>query len=152
MQVAEARAFLGLPADQPAESIGMWYPALIRDNPGSVRAVVTDSSFVDIGTPAGYLASSLTLAGAAAAESVAPGSPLVGSRTTVAPSARLVRSVVWEDVEVGDDAWLTECVVTDGVRVPAGVRWQRKAVVPASRCAACPGDEIAGELLLAPID
>ena len=152
VQVAEARAFLGLPPDRPAESIGMWYPALIKSRPGSVRAVVTDASFVDIGTPADYLATSLAIAGAAAAGQIAPGSPLVGARTTVAPSARLVRSILWDDVTVGDDARLTECIVTDGVRVPAGARWQRKAVVPAGCCAASPGDEVTGDLLLAPID
>jgi NDP-sugar pyrophosphorylase family protein len=151
VQVAEARAFLDVPTDRPAESIGMWYPTLITNQPGCVRAVVTDASFVDIGTPADYLATSLALAGTAAADRVAPGSPLVGLRTTVAPSARLVRSVLWDDVAVGDDAWLTDCVVTDGVRVPAGARWLRKAVVPASRCTPSPGDEVAGDLLLAPI-
>jgi NDP-sugar pyrophosphorylase family protein len=152
VQVAEARAFMGLPANQPAESINMWYPALIRTNPGCVRAVVTDASFVDIGTPAAYLATSLAIAGAAAAGRVVPGSPLVGSRTEVAPSARLVRSILWDDVTIGDNAWLTECVVADAVRVPAGVRWQRKAVVPAGCCAAGPGDDLVGDLLLTPID
>jgi mannose-1-phosphate guanylyltransferase len=152
VQVAEARAFRDLPADEPAESIGMWYPALIRNRPGSVRAVVTDASFADIGTPADYLATSLALAGTAAAEPVVPGSPLVGSRTAVAPSAHLVRSILWDDVAVGDSARLFECIVTDGVRVPAGATWRRKAVVRADRCTACAGDEVVGDLVVVPID
>ncbi len=152
VQVAEARAFSGLPADRPAESIGMWYPALIGQRPGSVRAVATDASFIDIGTPADYLAASLTFAGAAADAPPGPGSPLTGSRTSVAPSARVVRSVLWDDVTVGEDAVLTECVVADGVHVPPGARWRRRAAVPAMCCAAEPGDEIIGDVLLASID
>ena len=152
VQVAEASAFAGLPVDEPAESIGMWYPALIASDPGCVRAVTTHASFSDIGTPADYLATSLAFARAAADEPVVPGSLLVGTRCRVAASARLVRTVLWDDVTVGEDASLTECIVTDGVRVPAGVRWQRKAVVPAGRCPVEPCDELVGDLLLAPIE
>jgi NDP-sugar pyrophosphorylase family protein len=152
VQVVEAAAIADLPADQPAESIGMWYPALIGSRPGSIRAVTANASFSDIGTPADYLATSLALAGDAASRPVVPGSPLAGSRCEVRASARLVRTVLWDDVTVGEDAWLTECVVTDGVRVPAGVRWERKAVVPACCCPAAPGDERAGDLLLVPFE
>ncbi len=152
LQVVEASAFAGLPAGAPAESIGMWYPALIESDPGCVRAVTTRAAFSDIGTPADYLATSLAFARAAADEPVVPGSPLAGSRCDVASSARLVRTVLWDDVTVGEGAWLTECVVADRVRVPAGVRWQRKAVVPAACCAPGPGDDLVGDLLLAPID
>lgn len=152
VQVVEAEAFSGLPADQPAESVGMVYPALIRKRPGSVRALAFDASFVDIGTPADYLATSLALAGAAEAERISLPSLLAGPRTTIAPSARVVRTILWDDVEVGDDASLTDCIIADAVRVPPGARWRGRAVVPAGRCAARPGDEIAGDLLLTSID
>ncbi len=152
VQVAEARAFADLPADQPAESIGAWYPALIARRPGSIRAVAADASFRDIGTPADYLATSLALAGPAADEAIRSGSPLAGARAAVAPSARVLRSILWDDVTVGGRARLTACIVADGVRVPDGARWERKAVVPADRCPAGPGDERAGDLLLTPID
>jgi NDP-sugar pyrophosphorylase family protein len=152
VQVAEAKAFADLPAGQPAESIGALYPALIRERPGSVRALTVDASFVDIGTPADYLAASLALAGAADVERIALPSPLVGARTTIAPSARLVRTILWDDVEVGDRASLTGCVVADGVRVPPGVQWEDLCVVHAGCCASRPGDVVAGDLLLASID
>jgi NDP-sugar pyrophosphorylase family protein len=152
VQVVEASAFAGLPADEPAESITMLYPALIASDPGSVRAVASNASFSDIGTPADYIVTSLAFARAAADQPVVPGSPLVGARCEVASSARLVRTVLWDDVTVDEGASLTECIVADGVRVPAGARWQRKAVVPAGRCAAGPHDEQVGDLLLAPID
>ncbi len=152
VQVVEAGAFEGLPAGEPAESVAMWYPALLESDPGCVRAVTTQASFSDIGTPADYLATSLALAREAGGDPTVPGSPLAGRRCAVAPSARLVRTVLWDDVTVGEGAWLTDCIVTDGVRVPAGVRWQARAVVPAGRCPAGPADEIIGDLLLSPID
>jgi len=153
IQVAEAKAFSGLPPDQPAESVASLYPSLIRDHPGSVRAVACDASFVDIGTPADYLGASLALAGApVVSDSISVGSPLAGDRTTIAPSARVVRTILWDDVVVTDDASLIECIVADDVRVPAGVRWERRAVIPAHRGEARPDDEIVGDLIVAPID
>ncbi len=152
VQVAEARAFADLAEDRPAESIGMWYPRLISAKPGCVRAAITDAAFSDIGTPADYLATSLALAGEAAAEPVVPESLLVGSRCQIPASAHLVRTVLWDDVVIGEDASLTECIVGDGVQIPAGVRWQRTAVVPARCCPARPGDRVISDLLLAPLD
>ncbi len=152
VQVAEARAFAALPPDRPAESVGALYPALMREHPGSIRAYRCNASFVDIGTPADYLDTSLALAGAAADPPETRPSPLIGARAAIGASARLARTILWDDVEVGADAWLTECVVADGVRVPPGVRWTRKVVVPAGACAPAPGDERIGNLLLTSID
>ena len=152
VQMAEADAFAGLPDNEPAESVGMLYPELIRARPGSVRAVAVDATFSDIGTPADYLATSMAFAGGAAETPLALPSVLAGARVTIAPSARLVRTVLWDDVEVGEGASLNECVVADRVRVPPGVRWTRLAVVPAGSCAPGAGDQRAGDLLLSPLD
>jgi NDP-sugar pyrophosphorylase family protein len=152
VQVAEREVFVSVPDNQPAESVATVYPALIRQRAGSVRAVPFDASFMDIGTPADYLATSLAFAGPEATAPLSLPSPLAGTRTTIAPSARVVRTILWDDVEVGDEASLTNCIIADGVRVPPGVRWHRRAVVPAGCCAPRPGDESVGDLLLAPID
>ncbi len=153
IQVADADAFAGVPADLPAESVSWLYPCLIRERPGSVRAYRCHASFVDIGTPADYLATSLRLAarGSATAAAAQPAS-LVGARAAIAASARLDRTILWDDVEVGAGARLTGCIVADRVRVPAGVAWTRRAIVPASVGAPSPGDERIGDLLLAPLD
>ena len=68
----------------------------------------------DIGTPADYAATCLAI-------NADEGRALEqGTGTTVAPSARLDRSLLWDDVQVGADASLRECIVTDGVTVPPG--------------------------------
>jgi mannose-1-phosphate guanylyltransferase len=151
VQVAEAAAFETLPPDRPAESVAALYPALTRAAPGSVRAHRCSASFADIGTPADYLATSLGLA-AAAVGTPSARETLAGARATIAPSARLDRTILWDDVEVSAGAHLTECIVSDGVRVPERVRWNRLAVVPAARCRPLAGAEIVGDLVLAPID
>jgi NDP-sugar pyrophosphorylase family protein len=150
--VAEAEAFADVPADQPAESVGALYPALMRLRPGSIRAYRCDASFVDIGTPADYLATSLRLAAAESADGPALQSRLVGAGATVAPSARLASTILWDDVEVGADACLTECIVADRVRVPPGVHLTRRAIVPAAIFPGAPGDRVLGDLLISFID
>jgi ADP-glucose pyrophosphorylase len=37
----------------------------------------------------------------------------------------VTRSVLWDDVTVGAGSALDECIVTDGVRVPAGATYRR---------------------------
>ena len=116
VQVVEAAALASVPDATPYESVGSLYPALIAARRGSVRAFVTAGEFLDIGTPDDYLRTSLLLA-------AREGRPLYGERARVHPSARVERSMLWDDVEVGDGAMLRECVVTDGVHVPADTSW-----------------------------
>ena len=130
VQVASAGAFASLADDVPSESVGARYPALIAERRGSVRALVTSAQFFDIGTPRDYLRTSLLFARTSIPDSrvPAPESPLIGARTRIASSARIEDSVVWDDVEVGVDVRLHRCVVTDGVRVPAGSSWEHATI------------------------
>ena len=116
IQVVEADAFASVPDATPYESVGALYPALIEARPGSVRACVTSGELLDIGTPDDYLRTSLLLG-------AREDSPLLGRNAHVHPSARLEQSVLWDDVEVGEGTMLRQCVVTDGVRVPADTSW-----------------------------
>jgi mannose-1-phosphate guanylyltransferase len=116
-QIVNASAFDSVPADTPYESIATLYPDLIARHPGSVRAWHCDAEFLDIGTPADYLDSSLVIG---AREGVAID---IGDNCRIAPSARLHRSIIWDDVVVEDGVMLRETIVTDGVRVPADTSW-----------------------------
>jgi NDP-sugar pyrophosphorylase family protein len=82
---------------------------LISSQPGSIRGVVSDAAFYDVGTPADYWRTSLAFA-AAEGKSFAP-------------------SILWDDVRVGAGAQLDECIVTDGVVVPAGAHHRRQILV-----------------------
>lgn len=124
-QVVEAGAFSMLDDGVPAESVMGVYPALMVSYPGSVRGFVSDATFQDIGTPADLLQTSLDLAAADGR----PGCPRWGRHPRVAASARVTRSVLWDDVTVGAGAVLTECVVADGVEIPDGAAFERCAIV-----------------------
>ena len=124
-QVVDASVFADLPDGVAAESVLEVYPRLMRERPGSVVGFAGDWSFQDIGTPADLLSTSLALA---AADGRAD-RPRWGRGVQIEPSARITRSVLWDDVRVGAGAVLDECVVADGVAIPAGARYERCAIV-----------------------
>jgi NDP-sugar pyrophosphorylase family protein len=115
-QVAQHEAFASLPDNTPHETFTALYPALMASRPGSVRGFLTKADFMDIGTPADYLDTTLRLAGR-------EGRSTAGARVSLAGDARLQRTVLWDDVTVGAGVMLRECIVTDGVRVPADTSW-----------------------------
>lgn len=136
VQVAEAEAFAAVPDNVPYESVAMLYPSLIAARAGAVRAHVCDAEFFDIGTPADYLSTALLLA-----ERDGHATPH-GARPRIHPTATVESSILWDNVEVGEGAMVRQCVVTDGVRVPADTSWIGVTIRPA-------GDELAaGETLI----
>ena len=124
-QIVHRSVFADLADGVPAESVLEVYPRLMRDRPGSVRGFVGDWTFQDIGTPADLLETSLTLAAADGR----PDRPRWGRNPRVDAGARVVRSVLWDDVTVGAGAELIDCVVADGVTIPPGARYARSAIV-----------------------
>ena len=125
VQAVEARVFAPLQDGVFSESVLGIYPEMMAREPGCVRGFVSRASFHDIGTPADLLVTSLELAAAAGR----PGSPRQGDRTSIHPSARVVRSVLWDDVTVEVDATVTECILADGVTVEPGETFERKVIV-----------------------
>jgi NDP-sugar pyrophosphorylase family protein len=141
VQAASARAFAALEDGRPAESVNALYPRLIGERPKSVAAYVSGASFLDIGTPRDCLDTSLALA-------QTEGARLLGARLSVADSAVIARSLLWDDVSIGARAQLHECIVADGVRIPAGARFERCAVVAAGSRAAGADEHRDGDLLV----
>ena len=124
-QIVDRALFERLPDGVPAESVLEVYPVLMRERPGAVRGIVGDWTFHDIGTPSDLLETSLALAAADGR----PDAPRWGRNVRVEPSAEVVRSVLWDDVTIGERAQIEECVVADGVAVAPGARYRRCALV-----------------------
>lgn len=125
VQIVEAAVFRDLPDGVPAATVGGLYDTLLAA--GRPMAVYeTTGPFHDIGTPADYAA---TVRAVAAAEGRSPFS--AGDRSEIHPTARVERSILWDDVTVEADCVVTGCVLADGVRVPAGTVLDRQAVAPA---------------------
>jgi NDP-sugar pyrophosphorylase family protein len=139
VQVAEPEAFVSVPADVPYETVGALYPALLSERPGAIRAYRTSGEFMDIGTASDYLATSLKLAAREGIDSAA--------HADISSSARVERSVLWDDVVVEHGAMLRECVVTDGVTVPADTSWHGVTIRVASDDLA-PGERSIGGLAI----
>jgi mannose-1-phosphate guanylyltransferase len=124
-QVVDAGVFASLEDGVPCESVLEVYPRLMRERPGSVIGFVGEWRFRDIGTPADLLETSLAFA----AEDGRPDRPRWGRGVRVDPAARVTRSLLWNDVAVGANAVLDECVVADGVTIGASARYHRSAIV-----------------------
>jgi NDP-sugar pyrophosphorylase family protein len=142
VQAAEPAAFASVSADTPSE-VGRLYPALVAARAGVVRAFRTQANFVDIGTPSDYLDTSLMLA---EREKVAP-----TAAADISSTARVERSILWDDVVVEEGAMLRECVVTDGVRVPSDTSWHGVTIRVASGELA-PGERRIDGLAIGPLE
>jgi mannose-1-phosphate guanylyltransferase len=123
-QIVEAEVFRSLTPGTPADTIGGVYDELIRREPGTVRAFVSDRQFWDVGSEAEYWRTSLAFM-----RQEDLGDTVYGRRVQIAASARVTRSILWDDVEIGAGATLDECIVADGVRVPPGAIHRRQVLV-----------------------
>ncbi len=124
VQIVEAGVFAPLCLGTVAQTVGGVYDAFIRDEPGAVRGFLCDARSWDIGTPLDYWTTAQDLLRAErGADSVQ------GRNVRVDGSARVTRSMLWDDVELGAGAVLDECIVTDRVRIPPGARYRRSMIV-----------------------
>jgi mannose-1-phosphate guanylyltransferase len=109
VQVVDGAVFDAVAPGAAASSIGGIYDAMIAARPGSVRAVISDAAFYDVGTPGDYWRTSQAFAAA--------------EGTSFGPA------ILWDDVVVGAGAQLDQCIVTDGVVVPPGAAYRREILV-----------------------
>jgi len=123
VQVAHRSVFAGLPPGRPINSVGGCYDELIAREPGRIRGLVTQAGFWDIGTVADYWHTSLAWS---------PDSGGTSAASHVAGTATITRSILWDAVNIGADASIDECIVTDGVHVRAGSRHYRHILMRAT--------------------
>jgi len=142
VQVADARVFSTLADGVPAESVMQLYPKLMAEDPRAIAAHVIEAPFRDVGTPADYLQTALDL-------TAAEGDRLVSQAgVRVHASARVQRTAVWENVTIGADVRLDDCIVCDGAHVPDGSRYQRCAIAPHLGEAPGKGERLSGDLII----
>lgn len=122
VQVVGAEVFADLSDNVAANSIGDVYNRLIERRPGSIRAYSCDAAFWDVGTLGDYWATSAALAGGLDAIPC-------GRNVHIAPSAKVHRSIVWDDVVIGEGCHVDECIVTDGVHLAPDSSFRRSSLV-----------------------
>jgi mannose-1-phosphate guanylyltransferase len=123
VQAVNAEAFDDVPEGEPYETVKTLYPALLARHPGSVRVYRSGAEFLDVGTAADYLRTVDIVAHREGRDLDR------GERLNVAPDARVEHSILWDDVRIGSNAQLVDCIVADGVSVPAGTRYERSVLV-----------------------
>ena len=146
VQVAEAEAFAALPDNRPFESIRQLYPSLLAARAGSVRTFAASADFFDIGTPTDYLSTCLQIGTRDSGLGIRSGESRIPN-----PESRLEACVVWDDVEVDVNVRLRRCILTDGVRVPAGSSWENMTIRVAHG-ELMESERLVGELAVGPID
>jgi NDP-sugar pyrophosphorylase family protein len=118
VQAVHAAAFGAMP-DGRVTNIHSVYHALAEANPGCVRGHLCDAAFWDIGTPADYWETNAAFLGSE------PPERAYGRRARIDPTSTITGSILWDDVEVEGRAVVEDCIVTDGVIVPAGSTYRR---------------------------
>lgn len=145
VQIVEASVFSRVPDNTPYETVSGLYRELIAERPGLVRAFRCGAGYLDIGTPADYLHTSLLVA------SRERHGRLIGARATVHETAVLRETILWDDVVVEAGAMLRECVVADGVTVPADTSW-RGVTIRRATADLAPGERRIGDLAVAALE
>jgi mannose-1-phosphate guanylyltransferase len=115
VQLVQREVLADLPDDTLLESVLGVYPQLMAARPGTVRGVVFDVHFEDVGTVDDYRRTCRTLAADADGNVIAPGA-------RVAASASLRGCVVWPEADIPESCVLEDVVVTGHVPIAPGTR------------------------------
>ena len=131
VQAAARAVFAGLAAGTAANTIGGVYDELIARTPGAVRGYVCETEFWDVGTVEDYWRMS-----DAFTARERKGDVVRGRGGSIDPTARIRRSILWDDVDVGAGASVERCILTDGARVAPGAVHRDEVIIgrgPADR-------------------
>jgi len=123
VQLVDSAVFDVVRPGEVASSIGGVYDALIASDPRAVHGFVSDAAFFDVGRIADYWRTHEAFSATAGA------SPAVGRRVVVDPTARVARSILWDDVQIAANATIEDCILTDGVTIPAGAAHRRAVLL-----------------------
>jgi mannose-1-phosphate guanylyltransferase len=124
VQIVSGAVFDPVRAGDAASSVGGVYNALIAAHPGAVRGYLCDAEFWDVGTVEDYWRTSNAFAARSAAASSS-----TERAAQIDPSARVTRSILWDDVVVEPQAIVEDCIVTDGVHIGAGDSYRRAVLI-----------------------
>lgn len=144
IQILEKEIFNYIPQKQFSHSTTDVYPKAIKEGK-IVAAHISNGGWYELSTLARYLDISLEFL-------YKEGKNLVyGAGTTIAESARVTNSILWQDIKIEANATLHQVIVTDDVTIPANSKLERVVVVRRDRCETIERGEIVGENVIVPI-
>jgi NDP-sugar pyrophosphorylase family protein len=151
IHVMEPAIFEYIPRGVFSDSVKDVYPNAMADGKVIAAHVAeAESSWYELSTIARYLEISLEFLAREGRDVV------MGEGCEVAGDARVSRSVCWKRVRVESGVKLSECIVGDGVTIPAGSEFHRSVIVRAALATASERPEkalpgaVVGENLVVP--
>jgi NDP-sugar pyrophosphorylase family protein len=124
IHILEPEIFDYIPRGVFSDSVRDVYPKAMAEGK-IVAGHVAEGFWRELSTIERYLAISLELLAREGCDVV------TDEGCEIESGAKVERSVLWKRARVERDASLTECVVGDDVRIPAGARFERAAIVRA---------------------
>jgi len=121
IHLMEPEIFDFIPRGCASDSVRDVYPRAMEAG-RVIAGHVGHGSWYELSTLERYLAISLEFLERAGRDSI------IDEGVRLDPTARIDRSVLWKRVEVGAGASLTECIVGDDVRIPAGADFRRAVI------------------------
>ncbi|HEY2865646.1 MAG TPA: NDP-sugar synthase [Pyrinomonadaceae bacterium] len=131
IHIFEPRVFEYIPRDVYSDIVPTFYgPAIARGE--LIAAHVTDGEWYELSTIQRYLDISLAVMDGRRCH--------VGQNCSISASATLRDSILWDGIQVADDASLYRTVIADGVTIGEGEHFENAAIVRAEMVRNC--DEI----------
>ena len=128
IHILDPRVFEYIPPGVYSDIVPIVYrPALEKGE--KIAAHVTDGNWYELSTIPRYLDISLAMMGGA--------DVFKGEGCTIATSATIRDSVLWDDVAIGADVNLYRTIIADGVSIPAGESFENAAIVRAEMVRNC---------------
>jgi NDP-sugar pyrophosphorylase family protein len=122
IHIMEPRIFDYIPRGIFSDSVTHVYPQAIA-NGETIAAHVAEGKWRELSTLERYLEISLEMLAETGS------SYFSGAGSVVAPTAQVSETIIWDDVQIGDEAAVHRCVVGDDVRIPGGERIENSIVV-----------------------
>ncbi len=125
VQILEPTILEFIPKGKFSHTTTSAYPQAIRAG-RCLAAHVSDAPWFELSTLDRYLRASLTFLEKTGR------SFIMGKNCRIHPTARVERSVLWDDIHIGPDTHIKDCILGDHARIPDGSAFTRVAIVPAS--------------------
>jgi mannose-1-phosphate guanylyltransferase/mannose-1-phosphate guanylyltransferase/phosphomannomutase len=128
IHILEPSVFEYIPRGVYSDIVPTFYnPALRRGE--KIAAHVTDANWFELSTIPRYLDISLAMMNG--------NDVYLGQSSTVAATASLTDSVIWDNVTIGEGATLYRTIIADGVTVEPGEHFENAAIVRADMVRSC---------------
>jgi len=108
-----------------SDSVRDIYVPLIREGK-AVKGFISQSYWCEISTPRRYLEKSFEVL----KRHNRNVSIVAGERSTLHPTATVHRSIIWDNVRVGERAYLNNVIVADNITIPDSARFENAIITP----------------------